>query len=60
MNRIEDIKGRFERGHYNADSDRDIEYLLSKLEIAEKELQWAYEREGWERTGNVLKSIRED
>ena len=38
----------------------DIQYLLSKLEIAEKELQWTFEREGWIRTEEVLKSIRED
>ena len=60
MSRTEEIKGRFKRGYYNADSDRDIEYLLSKLEIAEKELQWAFEREGWMRTKEVLDSIRED
>lgn len=39
MSRIENIKGRFTRGYYNSDSDRDIEYLIAKIEIAYKALE---------------------
>lgn len=32
---------------------------LEKLNMAAKELEWVYGREGWVRTRNVLESIRD-
>lgn len=69
MNQTEEIKGRFKRGYYNSDSDRDIEYLLSKIEIAYKALEEIENADVDHRSDaatlcriadKALKSIRED
>ena len=67
MNRVEEIKGRFTRGYYNSDSDRDIEYLLTKLKQAEEDIQTAYDYISQtdrvihkRQLLNAQKSIRED